>query len=223
MIVNQNEVTCTSIGNHVTVTAPSAVVGNTGFLSALRTMATRERIIIPKEGGMLLYRGLLKEEKNCSLRKVRNQSSASERERMRVLEVLKLLDAPRCQSPGAMIKKRPAEKKGNALTTTANNGANSPYHHHQCVTKSKKILHPSSSQSHAMRKSRVLRDRKNKNSIRLVVKESDYAWHPMTVSNKTKDGETKNEVIADVMKHYRSKYHECNKAGRISKKNSKMK
>jgi len=222
--VNQNEVTCTSIGNHVTVTAPSAVVGNTGFLSALRTMATRERIIIPKEGGMLLYRGLLKEEKDCSLHKVRNQSSASERERMRVLEVLKLLDAPRRQSPSAMIKKRHADKiKGNTLTATNNAVQSSPYHHHQCVTKYKKILHPSSSQIHAMRKSRVLRDRKNKNSIRLVVKESDYAWHPMTVSNKTKDGETKNEVIADVMKHYRSKYHECNKAGRMSKKFTKMK
>jgi hypothetical protein len=192
-------------------------------------MARRERILIPKEGGMLLYRGLLKEEKNCSLRKVRNQSSKSDRERMRVLQVLKLLDAPRCQSPGAVIKKRPLKRpldkiKGNALTTTANNGANStvqssPYHHHQCVTKSKKILHPSSSQSHARRKSRLLRDRKNKkNSIRLVVKESDYAWHPMTVSNKTKDGEIKNEVIADVMKHYRSKYHQCNKARRKSKK-----
>jgi len=175
---------------------------------------------------MLLYRGLLKEEKTCSLGKVRNQSS--ERERMRVLEVLKLLDAPRCQSQGTMIKKRPAEKiKGNTTMTTANNDANStvqssPYHHHQCVTTSKKILHSSSSQSHAMRKSRASRDRRNKNSKRLVVKESDYVWHPMTVSNKNKDGETKNEVIADVMKHYRSKYHQCNiTGGRNFQKNAK--
>lgn len=169
--------------------------------------------MIPKEGGMLLYRGLLKDQRNSSLYQVRKHVHSSERERMRVLQILKLLDAPKCQPASGMKKKiPPVESKKQKANNTCSIVLSSPYHN--CVKKSRKRLQKPSQD----RKSRMLIERTHKTSKRLIVKDSDYIWHPMTIASTS--NKKKEEVVLDVMKYYRNQYIRVQEKGKKKQKSN---
>jgi choline kinase len=58
----------------------------------------------------------------------------------------------------------------------------------------------------------MLIERTHKTSKRLIVKDSDYIWHPMTIASTS--NKKKEEVVLDVMKYYRNQYIRVQEKGK---------
>ncbi len=194
---------------------------------------------LPREGSIMLYRGLVKDQLNDSRDNtmIRKQTFSCERERMRVLEILSLLPNSKQTDPDhsnhgggsskdqqqrqQKKKKIPNLKhpcKNNAGYNSSANACSStsiPGSVHSSVS-SGSSLGPSpykSTKTKSRRaklrkagsdKSKIYSKSKKEKSVRLLPRDDDYLWHPVTVEKKH-GGEKK--VVQDVMKYYSSQYH----------------
>jgi len=164
----------------------------------------------PRESGLLLYRGLVKDEiksQHCRFRKQAPHSS--DRERKRVLEILSLL--PESQQVNKKCAQGlPARQKriSNAATVFApkssstRNVSRSPYGSHSPKKGAKKNHRTPSLRN-------TTTEKRRKHETRMLMRSEDYMWHPIRKQRKgSKENTASNKiVIEDVMKHYQAQYH----------------
>lgn len=169
----------------------------------------------PREGGMLLYRGLVKDQVNSSRSNtmVRKHISSCERERMRVLEILSLLPDPK-QGRGKQLnheKKKNRKKSSSSrsivskstsasITVTSRQLSRSPYK----VTKPNSLKKcQKTRKSHNLATIQKHSSKESIKSKRLLPRDNEYIWHPIVIEDPNK----KVKIVSDVMKHYQSQYH----------------
>jgi hypothetical protein len=195
----------------------------------------------PPEGTMKLYRGLVRDgEKHSNRSKINNSTSFNaalyERERMRVLEILGLLDTD---------KKKTVDKTSYHLGSNARKRK-------MISNKEKPFLLKASKQSSLQRKNNMTKSTiggDNKNNLeqfeklrriyesteRKKPKQSkrnnhtpktskaskstrlnpilckDYIWHPIKTKECSGEGQKKKSQTKDVMSYYHNQYHKQNK------------
>jgi len=185
----------------IVLTGPTSFWYQVHHTIGIRIMpGSNRRNQYPREDGMLLYRGLVKDEINSSRYQVRKQTHSSEREYMRVLEILKLLPDTRANGMNKQIVKKtskPPRRKVSIKTSSVVNSLLSPSPYN-CNPKSRTTRPSRSIISQSINE----KSNERKSSKRLLPRDDEYTWHPVTVQTGHKK-----EVIQDVMKHYWSQSH----------------
>mmetsp|Transcript_11163 Transcript_11163/g.20902 ORF Transcript_11163/g.20902 Transcript_11163/m.20902 type:complete len:205 (+) Transcript_11163:151-765(+) len=190
-------------------------------------MMKSKQQIIPRESALQLYKQLVKEdERTNSKYQIREYKRSSEREVMRVLEILSLLPIASMEDesendtnttstiPTSLQNK---EKKNQttappqvSMTQVEQQKkivlASSPYKTKRSPKKKdfSKCSSSSSFSTTTIKTSTALREGTRKD--KRLRKNDEYIWHPITI--KTGEGEKKKEkIVQDVMKYYSNQFH----------------
>jgi hypothetical protein len=173
-----------------------------------------------REGPMVLYRGLVKDQLNASRKNsmIRQQEFSYKRERMRALEILSLLPGScsnskqgrECDGNGRSNherrgqKKRTKRKGGSETGNSSSAIGPSPYQSKSKTRKTRKNKTNQLQRTRIQQMQEQSRNNERKASRRLLPRDADeYIWHPVVVENRHK----KKEVVQDIMKFYSSQYH----------------
>ena len=160
----------------------------------------------PREGTLLLYKGLVKEgDRDENQKKHTNNYN---RERMRILELLSLLPHSNkkekknesSQHLGVYARKRKKLKgyisHGNCQIKASNNSLES-----KMVAATRAVY--SSSTKIIKNKKKTDKFRSHGQQLKTCRRDKDYIWHPVKAMRNDKEA----IIIRDVMKHYQSQYH----------------